>query len=466
MTLREFLVVAATSLAAAGPALAQTDGAEAGDKRSPFEAALGLPDGVRVSGSIRPRYETVANTFVAGHTGSDELLSVKSLLQAELDAGPLTFTSELLDARWLGGDEGNSGGNQIDTLEPIQLFASWTWNNAFAPGAALKADAGRFTVDVGSRRLVARPNFSNLMLGFDGVRTTWTSADKLKVTAFAVSPTRREPDDLPSLFDNEVALNATTDGIRFIGAHLDAPLPHEIRGEVYVFGLDERDTSDAPSRDRDLLTIGGRLFRKPSGGAWDIDAELAHQTGTGRASTAALDVIDLDHEAMMLHLEGGYSFEAPMSPRMSVLYDFASGDESPVDSESGRFDPLFGDRSFEFGPTSIWGLLARGNLSSAGVRLEFEPDEASDVLLMVRHIELAEARDRFANSGVVDVTGTSGREVGQQVEVRYRRWLVDDAVRLAVGGAVLLEGAFLESAPNATGEGDAVYGYSEISWMF
>ena len=76
MTLREFLVVAATSLAAAGPALAQTDGAEAGDKRSPFEAALGLPDGVRVSGSIRPRYETVANTFVAGHTGSDELLSV------------------------------------------------------------------------------------------------------------------------------------------------------------------------------------------------------------------------------------------------------------------------------------------------------------------------------------------------------------------------------------------------------
>jgi len=233
-----------------------------------------------------------------------------------------------------------------------------------------------------------------------------------------------------------------------------------------VFGLDERDTSDAPSRDRDLLTIGGRLFRKPSGGAWDIDAELAHQTGTGRASTAALDVIDLDHEAMMLHLEGGYSFEAPMSPRMSVLYDFASGDESPVDSDSGRFDPLFGDRSFEFGPTSIWGLLARGNLSSAGVRLEFEPDEASDVLLMVRHIELAEARDRFANSGVVDVTGTSGREVGQQVEVRYRRWLVDDAVRLAVGGAVLLEGAFLESAPNATGEGDAVYGYSEISWMF
>ncbi len=461
MTVRKFLVLAATSLAVTGPALAQDD-----TERSPFEAALGLPGGVRITGSIRPRYETVANTFVAGQTGSDELLSVKSLLHAELDLGPVTFTGELLDARWLGGDEGNSGGNQIDTLEPIQLLASWTWKNAFVPGASLKTDAGRFTMDIGSRRLVARPNFSNLMQGFDGVRATWTGADKMKVTAFAVSPTRREPEDLPSLFDNEAALNASNDGIRFVGVHLDAPLPVDIRGEVYVFGLDERDRSDAPSRNRDLLTIGGRVVRKAAPGAWDVDFELARQSGTARASTAALDVTDLDHDAMMLHLEGGFSFEAPMSPRVSVLYDFASGDESPLDGESGRFDPLFGDRSFEFGPTSIWGLLARGNLSSPGVRLEFEPDAASDVLLMVRHIELAEARDRFANSGVVDVTGAAGREVGQQVEVRYRRWLVEDSVRLAIGGAMLVDGAFLQDAPNATHEGDAMYGYSEISWVF
>lgn len=461
MTVRKFLVLAATSLAAATPALAQGS-----HERSPFEVALGVPDGVRITGSIRPRYETVANTFVAGHTGSDELLSVKSMLQIEVDAGPLTFTGEVLDARWLGGDEGNSGGNNVDTIEPIQLFASWTWKDAFAPGASLKTDAGRFTMDLGSRRLLARPNFSNLMLGFDGVRSAWTTADKLKVTAFAMSPLRREPGDLPSLYDNEVALNATADGIRFLGAHLDAPLPHGARGEAYVFQLDERDRSDAPSRNRDLLTLGGRLVRKPSDGVWDFDIELAHQTGTARATTNSLDVTDLDHEVMMLHLEGGFSFEAPMSPRVSVQYDYASGDESPLDGESGRFDPLFGDRSFEFGPTNIWGALARGNLSSAGVRLEFEPDEASDVYLMARHVELAEARDRFSNSGVVDVTGTSGRVVGQQVEMRYRRWLVEDYVRLALGGAVLFDGPFLRDAPNATGEGDAMYGYSEISWTF
>lgn len=464
MTVAKFLVLAATSLVAAAPALAQAEAA--GDERSPFEAALGLPDGVRISGSTRARYESVANAFAAGRTGGDELLSSRTLVMAEVDAGPLTFTGEMLDARWLGGDEGNGAASQTDALEMIQLFASWTWKGAFGAGGKLKVDAGRFAMDIGSRRLVARPNFSNPIQAYDGVHVTWAGAGGLRVTALAVSPTRRLPSDIPSLIDNDVVLNPTSDGVRLVGAHVEMPLPMDIEGEAYVFELDERDTADAPSRNRDLTTVGGRLHRARTDGAWDFDIELAHQSGTARRSTGSLDVTDLDHEAMMLHLEGGLSFAAPMSPRVSVVYDFASGDESPVDGKSGRFDPLFGDRSFELGPTSIWGALARGNLSSPGIRLEFEPDDASDVLVMARHVELAEARDTFGNSGVADVTGASGRDVGQQVEVRYRRWLAPESVRLSVGGAVLFDGAFLRDAPNATRQGDALFGYSEISWVF
>lgn len=464
MTIKKFLFFAVASLATAMPAMPQEGAAE--DRRSPFEASLGLPNGVRISGSVRPRYETVANTFVGGRSGSDELLSVRSQLLVELDAGPLTVVGELLDARWLDGDEGNEAAGEIDTLEPAQMYVSAIWKDVLLPGAQLKTDLGRFTMDVGSRRLVARAAFRNLLQGFDGARLVWTTADRLQVTAFAALPTRREPSDIPSLQDNEVALNTTTDTIRFLGAHVEAPLPFGVRGEVYLFGLDERDGADTPSRNRDLLTAGGRLRRAASAGNWDFEVELARQTGTARASASAMDVTDLDHEAMMLHLEAGFSFEAPLSPRVSFLYDFASGDESPLDGRSGRFDPLFGDRAFEFGPTSIWGAVARSNVSSPGVRLEFSPDAESDVLLVVRHVELAQRRDRFANSGVVDAAGASGREVGQQVEVRHRRWLVEDSVRMAVGGAMLFDGAFLERAPNATGEGDAVYGYSEISWMF
>lgn len=467
MTVRKFLVLAAASLPLAAPALAQSDPpARSADARSPFETALGVPENVRVSGSIRPRYESLANQFVAGRTGDDQILNVRSMLKVEVDAGPLTFVGELLDSRLINGDDGGGAAGEIDTLEPIQLYGKWTSRDAFAPGATLDLKAGRFAMDIGSRRLTARANFRSFVQSFDGVEAVWKTANDMTVRAFAVHPAGRAPSDIASALDNEVRFNPTFDNIAFTGLHLDAPMPHDLRGEAYVFGLDEDDASDAPSRNRDLLTLGARLFREPSAGVFDLDLEYAHQTGTQRATNAALDITNLDHEASMMHIEGGYTFDAPWSPRVSLVYDYASGDASPTDLDSGRFDALFGDRSFELGPTSIWGALSRNNLSSAGIRVEVEPDSDSDALVMLRQVDLDEARDRFGNSGVVDPTGASGSDVGEQIEVRYRRWLAKDVLRLSFGGAALFNGAFLENAPNATGQGDAFYGYTELTWTF
>jgi hypothetical protein len=461
MRLTKSLIFATASLGVCVPAMAQ----EAAE-RPTLQAALGLPEGVRVSGSIRPRYETLANQFFAGRTGDDQILNLRTMLKLEVDAGPVTFVGELLDSRLISGDAGGGAAGEIDTLEPIQLYAQWTSRDVFAPGARLDVKGGRFAMDIGSRRLTARANFRSFVQSFDGVEVVWKSADEMTVTAFAVHPAGRAPSDTASALDNEVVFNPTFDNIAFTGLHLDVPLPHDLRGEVYAFGLDERDALDAPSRNRDLLTLGARLRRTSDTGVFDFDLEYAHQTGTQRATTAVLDTTDLDHEASMLHLEGGYTFDAPWSPRVSLLYDYASGDASPADADSGRFDSLFGDRSFEFGPTSIWGAISRNNLSSAGVRLEVEPDADSDALIMLRKVELDESRDRFGNSGVVDPTGASGTDVGEQIEVRYRRWMMKDVLRLSIGGAALFEDEFLESAPNATGQGDAFYGYTEVTWTF
>ena len=468
MTAPKYLVIAIASLAYAAPGLAQEASGRAGDRAAPptLQASLGLPEGVRISGSIRPRYETLANQFVAGRTGDDEIFNLRSLLKIEADAGPLTFVGELLDSRLIAGNDGGGAAGEIDTLEPVQLYGVWKSRDALAPGAEFDLRAGRFTMDVGSRRLIARANFRSFMQSFDGVHATWTASDKLKVTAFAVHPATREPSDTASELDNEVALNPSNDSIAFTGAHLDAPLPFGIHGELYVFEFVEKDASDAPSRNRDLLTIGGRLRKESADTAFDFDLEYAHQSGTMRATTSPLDVTDLDHDASMLHAEGGYTFDMPMSPRISLHYDLASGDASPTDNESGRLDTLFGDRAFELGPTSIWGAISRSNLSSPGIRLEIAPDEASDAYIMLRQVDLAEARDRFSNSGVVDITGASGTDVGQQVEVRYRRWIEKDVLRLSLGGAALFNGGFLDTAPNATGQGDAFYGYTELTWTF
>lgn len=448
----------------ATPAFAQ----ETAPKEKPFKLgeAVDAPDWLTLSGSVRPRYETLGDTFYAGRSGGDELLSVQMLLKAEIDTGEIIIGGELLDSRLLSGNAGGGAAGEVDALEPAQLYLAWRPKDFLAAGASLDLTVGRFTMDIGSRRLVARANYRSILSGFDGVRGVWTSADKLKVTAFYTAPTARMPSDAPSALDNEVVLNTSLDNVRFGGAHVETPLPFGMLGEAYVLDLDEDDADGRATRNRDLSTLGVRLRQLPKASAFDFDLEYAHQTGSARATTGAADVTDLDHDASMFHIESGFSFVAPWSPRIALQYDFASGDESPSDPDSGRFDPLFGDRSFEFGPTSIYGAISRTNLASPGVRLEVKPDMASDAYVMVRRIGLDSATDSFANSGVRDAAGLSGDNVGTQIEGRYRRWLVQDSVRMTLGAAYIARGEFLEDAPNTTGEDDPLFGFAEVQWTF
>lgn len=447
-------------------ALAQGDSKESGTPWT-LNAVLDLPDKVRVGGSIRPRYEALGDPFVAGRTQDDEFLGVQTELRAEFDVAPaLTIGGELLDSRFIAGNETGGAATEIDTLEPAQLYLSWRPDDFLAEGASLDLTAGRFTMDVGSRRLVARANFRSIMVSFDGVRAIWTSADDLKITLAYTASVGRAPSDAASAIDNEVALNPSLDHTRFAVAHLDAPLPFSMRGEVYLLDLDEEDGPQAETRDRDLATLGVRLRRAPEDNQFDFDVEYAHQAGSVHATASALDTTSLDHTAEMAHAEIGFSFDALWSPRLALQYEFASGDRSPTDGDNERFDPLFGDRAFEFGPTSIFGFISRTNLSSPGVRLEVRPDGDSDAYFMIRDVRLASATDSLANTGVRDAAGLSGKHAGLQLEGRYRRWLVKDSLRLAIGAATVLAGGVLENAPNTTRRGDPIYGYTELNWSF
>lgn len=459
-------------LAAAGlclsalPAIAPASAQAAAGKPFRLQSALDLPDWLKVSGSIRPRYETLHNQFFAGRTGDDELLGMQSLLKAEADTGAIILGAEVQDTRRLVGNAGGGVPAEVDALEPVQMYAAWRPKDFLMQGASLDLTVGRFTMDVGSRRLVARSGFRNILASFDGVQGVWTTADKLKVSGFYTAPVIRAPSDVPSALDNDIKLNKTAEEARFAGGAFEHPLPHDIVGEIYLFDMDEDDSDEAPTRNRDLATYGARIRRAPKASAFDFELEYARQTGTVRASTNPADVADLDHEADMLHLEASYTFTAAWSPRLSLQYDYASGDDSPSDLSSERYDPLFGDRSFEFGPTGIWGAIFRSNLKSPGVRLELKPDKANELMAMVRQVQLDSATDSFGSSGVRDATGASGEDVGAHIELRLRHQIVPDSVRLSIGGAALLRDDFLKSAPNATGLGDSYYGYTELQFSF
>lgn len=417
---------------------------------------------------MRGRYEALSNPFVAGRTEDDAFLGLQTILDAEVDlaATGLTVGGELLDSRFIAGRESGGAATEIDTLEPSQLYLAWRPRNVLMDGAKLDVTLGRFTMDIGSRRLVARANYRSVLSSFDGARAVWTSPEKLSVTLAYTSPVTREPADAASALDNEVALNRTLGNTRFSLAQLDSPLPLGLRGDLYLMNLDEDDTRDVATRNRQLTTYGVRLRKPAAVDQFDFEVEFAHQTGSQHATTSPTDVTPLDHTAQMAHLEAGYSFSAPWSPRVVLQYDYATGDKSPTDSDNQRFDTIFGDRSFDLGPTSTFGLVLRSNLSSPAIRVEVKPDAASDAYLALRHVRMQEARDSFANTAVRDVTGASGKDVGLLIEGRYRHWLVKDALRLSIGAAALFEGDFMKNAPNATRRGDPVYGFTELTWTF
>lgn len=429
---------------------------------------LQAPEGIRVSGSMRGRYEALSNPFTAGRTQDDAFLGLQTVLDAEVDLGAtgLTVGGELLDSRFIAGKHTGGAATEIDTLEPSQLYLAWRPQNFLMDGAKLDLTLGRFTMDIGSRRLVARANYRSVLSSFDGARAVWTSRDKLSLTLAYTAPVTREPADAASSLDNEVALNRTLTNTRFSVAQLDSPLPLGLHGDVYVMDLDEDDSSDVATRNRQLTTYGVHLRKSAAADQFDFEAEFANQTGSLRATTSPTDVTPLDHEAQMAHLEVGYSFGAPWSPRVVLQYDYATGDKSPADFSNQRFDTLFGDRTFDLGPTSTFGLVLRSNLSSPAIRVEVKPDAASDAYVALRQVRMQAARDSFANTLVRDVTGASGKDVGLLIEGRYRHWLVKDALRLSIGAATLFEGDFMKNAPNATRRGNPVYGFTELTWTF
>lgn len=424
------------------------------------------PASITASGSVRATYETLSGQFRPNRGPNDQLLSLRTtlLLQARTERFRLGF--ELIDSRaYLGDEDTPISTGEVNTLEPVQAFIAFDTGSAFNARSS-ELLLGRFTQNIGSRRLMGRNNFRNTTNAFTGARFVWNGESDDRLTVLWTFPQVRQPSNRQDLLDNAFAFDAERADFNFSALYYERPsIAPGINADVFVFRLFEGE--DVPNaRNRRLWTPGMRIYRRPATSAWDFDIEGGWQFGKIRASNNPADPRDLDVSAQYLHAELGYTFDAPWRPRLMAEYEFASGDGDPQSGTWTRFDPLFGPRRFDFGPTGIYGALSRVNISSPGLRLTVTPDERWDAFVSYRGVWLADAADRFDRAGVIDPGGQSGRFVGQQIEWRTRYWLVPQSVRLEAGGAALIRGTFLKEAPNAARHGDTHYGYLSISYDF
>lgn len=426
---------------------------------TPVRAQTANDEGLTISGSVRVRYEMLEGQYRPGLPPRDDALTVQTAIAADYRTGPWRFSAELIDARgYLIDAPGAVSTSEVNALELSRASVGYR-------DGPVEITAGRFHLNLGSRRLAGRNAFRNTINSFTGIRLDWQGDKGDRLTAFYTLPHTRLPSDRADLIDNRVRWDRETFDLTFWGAHYTRPdLFAGIALQANIFGLHERDGDNGATRNRHLLTAGARLHRAPRPGQWDIDMEGAVQTGTIRQSAAPGAPIQ-DVRAFFAHAEIAYSADLPGKPRISALFDVASGDD-PRTSNYTRFDTLYGPRRWEFGPSGIFGPLARTNIVAPGLRLEVASAPRWDVTALWRPAWVHNRRDRFGNTGPEDKSGGSGRFAGHMVELRLGHWLIDKRLRLEAGAAVLTSGTLLETAPNATGFGDTRYAYGQMTFNF
>ena len=330
-------------------------------------------------------------------------------------------------------------------------------------GGQQTLQAGRLTLSIGDGRLVQRNGYRNTSNAFTGVDWRWTDAEQREVRLFWTMPIQRHV----SKFDRESSKLQFFGGFTAFNVR-GGPFENERedeqpdRLEVFAFGLLERDEPQRASRNRRLATTGYRLFRSPSAGHFDYQVESVVQTGTVRSSTA-VSAPRLDHLAHLHHVEIGYRFDAPCSPRIVLQYDYASGDKSRFDGKSQRMDSLFGARVPDFGPTGIYGAFSGANVNTPGVRLQVAPAPGFTSFVSVRPFWRASAGDVWTTASPRGAS-RSNKYLGTQAEVRVRWEAVPQNIRIDVGYAHLFKGEVAKSGD--TPQGDSDYLYASVSLTF
>lgn len=423
--------------------------------------AVEAPDWFAFGLNHRTRVELLQDDFRRSATGDPRAVSLRTLGSVDVTAKPFCLRLELIDSRAFANDEAAINTTVVDVLDLLELHAGAALDDLFFDGDHARVTVGRLTLDVGSRRLIARNAFRNTINSFSGMDAAWTGKTQGTLRMFAAVPVDRRPSDRDSLDDGSFELDRENTDALVAGLYYTSPeLGSRFTAEGSVIGLAERD-GHVQSRNRRLVNPSLRVTRGPAVGDYDFEAEVIVQLGTSRASASASDTTDLDHLAWFAHGSFGYTLRAAWRPRVMLQYDYATGDDAPDDGNNERFDTLFGARRWELGPTGIYGAFARSNVSSPGARLQLQPITDVRLLFGYRAFWLASARDAWTTAGLQDPTGASGRFIGHQLELRARYDLVPKNLRLEVGAAYLARGEFAESAPGGSDQA-STYLYSQI----
>lgn len=386
----------------------------------------------------RVRYESRDNDFRRPRDTKDEpiLLRSRAFVAVKDILDPLRFTLEVEDARRNHSQFTREFDTRdINYAEPIQAYAELYFKETplgkddLGNNRPISIKAGRQAFEYLDRRLIARNEWRNTTNNFDGVRVALgQQKNDWQVDAFALNPVQR--------FTNQ--FDQRDDAQRFYGVIGDWRRWSEIvtiqpyylllkqNGDKVEYNTNGQDVR-VPGRfnaaiDREIHTAGIRAYGVVGKTGWDYDVNFSQQWGHQdqvNRNTGAFQR-ELDHDAYSYNLEAGYSFDDKWKTRLSGSYGFASGDKDNADGKNQRYERLFGFAR----PWSNNDYFQMENISAPKVRVEFDPIVPFIPGLKVdagySWYRLDSATDRWNGAGLRDTSGNSGKDVGEEVDVRLR----------------------------------------------
>lgn len=390
----------------------------------------------------RTRFELRDDYYLRGDPENDDeqfLLHTDVYIGVREIFDPFRFAIELRDARQFMSDfpEDTRDVNENDIL---QAFGELYFKDALGEGYPVRFRAGRMTLDLVDRKLIARNNWRNTSDAHDGFRLTLGDVNTdWQIDAFATMLVEIRQTQLDRSNEEDWFFGVVGAWRRW---------SQYVTLEPYYIVRDQ-DRKNPARADRTIHTLGLHAFGPIAQSGFDYDVDAAFQFGEdGRR----------DHRAFAAYGELGYTFAHDWKPRLSFATSYASGDRNPNDNISERFDRLRNPRH----PPSMSDLFRWENTISPRLRLAFQPHKDWRVETGYGAHWLASDSDAWPIPGRRDPLGRSGDFVGQDFDIRIR-YQINENTELDAGYSHFMPGDFVQNTGPAD---DSDFFYVALTFDF
>ena len=404
-----------------------------------------LPHWLRMSGEFRDREE--GHTSYGFKPGVDDAYGL-TRFRLGFDATPTSWLHAFVQARdseVIGANPTHVTSSMKDVFDLNQAYIELrNGENGW-----FSLTTGRQELVFGDERLVGRSNWSNASRSFDAVRLMLRSQEYgARLDMFASSVVKNYP----------TSADRVQPGRNFYGFNLDLSklVPKAtIEPYLYVKTVPSVVGVDKVKGNERLYTSGLRWAGTIPGG-FDYRARYSIQTG--------------HYADNAIHAWAGYAVlgytipKSRLEPRLSIEYNYASGNKAIGSPVIGTFDLLY--------PTThqwhrITDLFGEENIADLKPGFDFRPLRKMRVYLFVSDLSLASRYDSLydtTGAALVKVpkNGALSKDIGKEGDI-YATYDINRRLQLGTGFGHLYAGQFLkQNTPGAS----ASYPYAFLDYTF